>query len=152
MDPNAKRRTRLFTPDQIAPCGMNCGACSGYLAWSHDIPRKRGKISHCSGCRARKKRCAYLKGACGHFSEGKISFCFECPDFPCDHLRKIDLRYRTTYDFSFIRNLEEIRDRGMTAFLRRQTEEYRCVRCGVGVISIHNRRCFSCERIVHWRS
>jgi hypothetical protein len=31
--------------DLIAPCGMNCGICSAYLAYSRNIPRKKARLS-----------------------------------------------------------------------------------------------------------
>jgi hypothetical protein len=30
-----------FTPELIAPCGMNCGICKSYLAFSRGIPEKK---------------------------------------------------------------------------------------------------------------
>ncbi len=143
---------RMFTPDQIAPCGMNCGLCSAYLAFSHGIPKKRGKISHCSGCRARPKNCAYIKGQCRLLSSGKVTFCFECPDFPCTHLEKIDRRYQTTYGISFIGNLKEISDAGIGSFLQRQSELFLCRKCRTDVVSVHNNKCYRCDRVVHWKA
>ncbi len=144
------KHTSIFSPQQIAPCGMNCGACSAYLAFSHGIPRKRGAISHCSGCRARNKSCAYLKGACKRLSSGRVSFCYECREFPCQRLRSIDRRYRTIYGTSLIDNLVEIRDLGMGTFLKNQTDRYLCPKCGQAAVSIHNRKCFRCDRVKAW--
>ncbi|MFC1995459.1 DUF3795 domain-containing protein [Chloroflexota bacterium] len=45
----------------IAPCGMNCGICSGYLASKYDIKSKGIKMPYCIGCRPRDKKCAFLK-------------------------------------------------------------------------------------------
>jgi len=28
----------------IAPCGINCGICSAYLAYSQNIPKKKAKL------------------------------------------------------------------------------------------------------------
>lgn len=145
-------RKNIFTADQIAPCGMNCGVCSGYLAFIHAIPKARGKITHCSGCRARKKRCAYLKGYCEELADGLISFCYECQRFPCKRLQHIDNRYQSTYGASLIHNLEEVRDLGINAFLVNQTDRYLCRKCRKDVISIHNKKCFRCEKITNWRA
>jgi hypothetical protein len=145
-------RSSLFKGEQIAPCGMNCGVCSAYLAFSHSIPKKRGKITHCSGCRARKKSCAYLKMHCRPLSSGEVSFCYECRDFPCERLEHIDKRYRTTYGASLIGNLKEIRDAGIDSFLRNQTKAFLCRRCRKDAVSIHNKKCFRCDTIVSWRT
>ena len=146
-----RKGVSLFTADLIAPCGMNCGVCSAYLAFTHHIPKKRGQVWHCAGCRARNKQCSYLKGQCQLLSKGRVSFCSECPDFPCMRLKKIDNRYRTTYGISFIQNLEEIRDVGVEMFLDRQTKSFLCGRCRQDVLSIHNNRCYRCEKITSWR-
>ncbi len=37
--------TNKFTSELIAPCGMNCALCRGYIAYTHGIPRVRGKIT-----------------------------------------------------------------------------------------------------------
>ncbi len=135
----------------IAPCGMDCSTCSGYLAFINGIPKKRGRISHCAGCRPRNKQCAYLKGQCDLLRNGEVEFCFQCPDYPCERLRKLDHRYRTVYGTSPIRNLEEIRSIGVESFIRQQQERYGCTECG-GRISVHNKKCFRCQRIVRWNS
>lgn len=144
--------TIIFTPEQIAPCGMNCGVCSAYLAHSHNIPKVRGKIWHCSGCRARPKNCSYIKGQCRLLSKGLISFCYECQEFPCEQLRKIDQRYRTSYGVSLIGNLREVRDTGLLHFLKRQTAQFRCRECRKDAVSVHNRKCYRCDRITNLRT
>ena len=141
-------QANLFKQEQIAPCGMNCGVCSAYLAYSHSLPKKRGKITYCSGCRQRKKTCAYLKRDCQQLAEGKVSFCHECSEFPCTRLVHLDNRYQTEYGTSLIRNLEEIRSIGIESFLRNQTKSFRCQDCGDEAVSVHNKKCFACDTVV----
>jgi hypothetical protein len=52
-----------FTSDLIAPCGMNCGVCKAYLAYSRGVPYQKGHVSHCQGCLVRNKNCAFIKRA-----------------------------------------------------------------------------------------
>ena len=130
--------------DLIAPCGMNCGVCSSYLAWSHSVPKQKGKTSHCTGCRARDKKCAFIKRECPTLLNQRIEFCFECCGFPCHRLQRLDERYRKNYRMSMIENLEEIRRGGIEAFLSSQQARYRCARCG-GVVCVHNGQCHDCE-------
>ena len=137
-------------PELIAPCGINCALCSGYRAFIHQTPRKRGKISWCSGCRARNKQCAFLKKRCTRLGTSAVEFCTDCPDFPCARMNHLDELYRKYYAVSPIRNLEEIRDHGIARFLEFEWERHRCGRCG-GVISMHNRKCFACDQIISWR-
>ena len=134
----------------IAPCGMDCGVCSGYLAYSHNIPREKGKISYCIGCRPRNKKCAFLKRDCSLLRENKIDFCFECNAFPCDKLKLIDDRYRTKYGMSVVENLNYIKDNGIDKFLRNQKRKYKCFRCG-DTICIHNKKCYTCDTIISWK-
>lgn len=135
-------------PELVSMCGMDCNICSSYLAYSRNIPKERGKIHHCIGCRPRNKKCAFLKGKCPYYKE--IQFCFECEDFPCESLKTLDKRYRTKYNMSMIENLNEIKSNGINEFLKNQREKYRCPNCG-GVISVHNKRCYDCEKIESWR-
>ncbi len=135
----------------VAPCGMNCSTCSAYLAFINNIPKKRGKIFHCIGCRPRNKQCAYLKGQCGKLSKDKIDFCFECDRYACERLKKFDQRYRRSYQISPIANLEVIRTKGLQTFLQRERKLHGCPSCG-GMISIHNKKCFSCEKVERWKA
>ena len=134
----------------IAPCGMNCGLCSGYLAYTKGIPKKRGKISHCNACRPQNKQCAYLKGHCKLLRDSKIDFCFECSEFPCARLTHMDKRYRKNFNTSLIENLYEIRNVGLDIFIERQIEKNKCPNCS-DVISVHNGKCYNCNVIENWR-
>ncbi len=134
----------------IAPCGMDCATCSGYLAWRHDLPKKRGAISHCSGCRARDKHCAYLKAHCVPLSQRQVTYCFECPDYPCSRLTKFDARYRRTYGISPIDNLEVIQASGPEALIAEEQLRLACPRCG-DLRCVHNRKCYTCDDVKHWR-
>ena len=134
----------------IAPCGMDCAVCSAYLAYSHNIPRKKGKISYCIGCRPRNKQCAFLKKNCILLRENRIEFCFECDAFPCERLQHIDTRYKTIYGMSLIENLNYIENNGLDQFLKRQRIKYKCSKCG-DTICIHNKKCYTCDDIISWK-
>ena len=135
----------------IAPCGMDCSACSFYLAFINGTPKRRGSICHCTGCRPRNKQCAYLKGQCELLAKNKIDFCFECDRYPCERLRKFDQRYRRSYGVSPIENLEVIRAKGIDFFLRQQRKRHGCPHCG-GMISVHNWKCFACDKVQRWKA
>jgi len=129
---------------------MDCSLCSAYLAFLNSIPKKRGRISHCAGCRLRNKQCAFLKGHCERLKKGEVEFCFQCSIYPCERLGRLDQRYRRNFGMSLIQNLEDIRALGVAGFMREQQERYGCPTCG-GRISVHNKKCFHCERIVSWK-
>ena len=130
---------------------MDCGVCGAYLAYSKGLPRKRGAIIHCAGCRARRKQCAYLKGHCPHIGTGEVGFCYECAEYPCKRLRVLDSRYRRRYEMSLIENLDLIRDAGVQALIDRQQSRYGCAVCGQ-LRSIHNGKCYVCETVSNWRT
>lgn len=133
-----------FTLELVAPCGMNCGVCKAYLAYSRGVPKERGKTTHCSGCVPRQKKC-YIKRGCEQLSKSKIRFCFECERMPCKNLNRLDSRYRTRYGMSMVENLKEIKAKGMPAFLRTQEARFACPKCG-DVLSVHDGKCYACGR------
>jgi hypothetical protein len=128
----------------IAPCGMNCGVCSGYLALQHDVKSKGIKMSYCAGCRPRDKKCAFLKKQCQLLLNGQIKYCHECQDFPCYRLRGLDQRYKSLYRMSMIENLRSIKTNGISQLLQEQEKKWKCPECGE-VICCHNGLCFNCS-------
>lgn len=138
MEPTPK-----FTAELIGPCGMNCGLCKCYLAYSRGVPTKKGEVSHCSGCRIRNKNCAFVKRDCPRKVGKALSSCSECPDMPCERLAKLDEHYRLRYGAGFVENLKMIQEKGMDEFLKSQTEKYRCPSCG-DILSIHDGKCYAC--------
>ncbi len=139
-----------FSAELIAPCGMNCTLCSAYLANTIATPPGSRKMTTCSGCRPRGKRCAFIKRDCEQLSNGVINSCHECLSFPCEKLRKLDASYRRKYSYSMIDTLQMIKDRGLKATLEVQMERHKCPRCG-GVICIHNGKCYHCDEVKSWR-
>ncbi|MFC1913854.1 DUF3795 domain-containing protein [Chloroflexota bacterium] len=127
----------------IAPCGMNCGLCSRHLAFKNAIRNKGIRMAYCSGCRPRDRQCAFLKKGCNLLLGGQVQYCYECNDFPCANLLKLDKKYRTNFRMSMIGNLEYIRKYGITQFLDKQEEQWKCSNCGE-VICCHNGMCFKC--------
>lgn len=127
----------------IAPCGMNCAVCSAYLARQHDIRKQGIRRKYCDGCRPRGENCVFMRENCELLGKGLVNYCYECPDFPCPRLKRLDKRYRKNYRLSVIENLEYIRDNGMDKFLEKEAEKWQCPECG-GVICCHNGICFDC--------
>jgi len=127
----------------IAPCGMNCGICSGYLAFKHDVKSKGIRMPYCIGCRPRDKKCAFLKKRCNLLLSGQIQYCYECEEFPCQGLQHIDKRYRAFFRMSMIENLEYIKKDGIWRFLEKEEERWKCSECGA-VVCCHNGICYNC--------
>jgi hypothetical protein len=133
-----------ISEELIAPCGMNCALCSRYQSYVNHLKR-----SQCAGCRPRNEKCTYLFAKCtgiNNTAKGNAPFCFECSQYPCKQINRINDRYRKNYKMSMIDNLEYIQEKGISKFINEQYKTYRCSQCG-GLISIHNRKCFKCEPI-----
>ena len=127
----------------IAPCGMNCAVCSGYLAFAHDVKSKGIRMPYCTGCRPRDKKCAFLKKQCELLLADEVRYCYECVSFPCERLERLDNRYRTNFRMSMIENLKYIKKSGVGKLLEKEEEKWRCNECG-NIICCHNGICFNC--------
>lgn len=128
----------------IAPCGMNCSLCSAYQAMKNDSKSQGIKTPYCIGCRPRNKQCAYIYKQCALLRNKKITYCYECRDFPCHNLQTIDERYKKRYRMSMIENLQSIKKNGIEKFLKDQKEKWQCPTCN-GLICTHNGLCFKCD-------
>jgi hypothetical protein len=83
-----------------APCGLDCFNCVGYLANENPemigliaatlaITLEEAKKAVCKGCRNQKGNIPLAPMKCNVYpcvEKKNISFCYECPDFPCDYL------------------------------------------------------------------
>ena len=117
-----------ITQNLIAPCGMDCGICKAFLR-EHNPCRgcndaEGNKPKTIVNCRMRV--CAKRTGR----------FCCDCAEFPCEHLRHLDHRYRTKYGMSEIENLEYIREKGIRKFVERERRRWIS---GKGVFCVHDR-------------
>lgn len=129
----------------IAPCGMNCALCVAYQFQQHDLNAQGFHRTYCPGCLPRGKNCLHMGDNCEKLRLGQVRFCFECPDFPCKRLKRLDKRYRTKYHLSMIENLEFIRDHGLQDFLNAQAEKWTCEKCGMNMVCCHNGLCLACD-------
>jgi hypothetical protein len=112
----------------IAPCGMNCAICKAHL-------RQRNP---CHGCGETGNNNPPTRLYCRLRICDKRTgnFCYECAEFPCDRLRRLDLRYRTRYGMSQIENLEFMRKHGMNKFLKNEAERWISEK---GLFCVHDR-------------
>jgi len=133
---------RPIDAELVAPCGMNCALCRGYISFTHGVPWVRGKVTYCAGCVPRAKNC-YIKRNCRKLSKHEIQSCSECDEMPCKNLAHLDLRYRERYGMSMVENLKMLKAMGMDEFLKAQAERFRCPSCG-GVVCVHDGKCYDC--------
>ncbi len=123
----------------IAPCGMNCALCLGYL-------REKNRCAGCRGEDGTKPRSCTLCSlkTCERRTAGTGDYCFACDGkYPCARLRRLDQRYRTKYGMSMLSNLGFIQEFGVEEFLESERQRWTCAECG-GVICVHRENCLFC--------
>lgn len=128
-----------FDHSLIAPCGMNCGTCIGFM-------REKNRCNGCwSNTSSKPKSCTQCSVRnCDNLAVTKSKFCNECESFPCKRIKQLDKRYQTKYRTSFIQNLETIKEIGITNFLIKETIKWTCPECGA-TLSCHRSNCLYCN-------
>ena len=87
-----------------------------------------------------------LKKYCRALIKKEIEYCYQCNDFPCKQLQKLDNKFRKRFDMSMIDNLEIIKEYGKKKLLHKQEEKYKYLKYG-GVICLHNSKCYYCDTL-----
>ena len=126
-----------------APCGIYCGACRQYLVLKKNQLKQRGFKRGCEGCRIRNKNCVFIRRDCPALKKNQIEYCYECEMFPCQNLQKMDDLYQNKYAVNMIGNLEQIKKKGVEAWLQEQKVLYTCPKCG-GEVCVHDEECYDC--------
>ncbi|MFA5421334.1 MAG: DUF3795 domain-containing protein [Bacilli bacterium] len=134
----------MLKSDLVAPCGMNCGLCLSFQFREYDLNRHGFHRRYCPGCIPRGENCSFMAKSCELLKKGLVRFCFECEQFPCPRLKRLDERYRTKYHLSMIENLQHIKERGMDDFLASQEKRWQCPNCGQ-VECCHTNSCLACD-------
>ncbi len=130
--------TELSPAELIAPCGINCGVCLGYL-------REKNK---CCGCRStgsnKPNHCFTCRIVlCEHLKNTSSGFCYDCIKYPCQRMKQLDKRYRLKYNMSILENLSFIKSSGVQKFADAEKIKWLCPRCG-GSICVHRGFCLKC--------
>lgn len=129
-------------PNQIenmmfAPCGMNCMVCYKHCyskkACSGCLKSDVGKPEHCRKCKI--KSCIEEKG---------LTYCYECPGFPCKQMKSLEKSYNIRYGESIIQNSLFVKANGIAVFMEQQLNRFTCPCCG-GIISLHDAECSECK-------
>jgi len=105
---------------------------------------KEKNLKHgCKGCRIQDKKCSWIKKDCALIRKKQIAFCFECDDFPCANLKKLDQRHVCDDKISLITNLKRIQSIGPRQWLKEQEEKWSCPECG-GNVCVMDKECYDC--------
>ena len=132
-----KMPTEKIDTVMFAPCGMSCLVC--YKHCYHKKPcagclnSDMGKPEHCRKCKI--KDCIKGKG---------LSYCFECPDYPCKLIKKLEKSYNKRSQANLMEKSEIDRQHRLEKIMEQQKEKYTVPKCG-GIISIHDRECSECQ-------
>ena len=124
----------------IAPCGMNCAICLGYIREENKCQGCRNLSpnfsSYCSKCIIRN---------CDFFKTTKSQFCFDCKKFPCTRLKNLDKRYRLKYGMSMLENLDNIKNLGIKDFISNENKRWKCSNCGK-TLCVQRKECLYCKK------
>lgn len=135
-------KAKTISEDLIAPCGMNCRLCWGYIRDKNRCPGCLGNESE-GGQKSKHRTTCRIKN-CAQIVSGKAKYCSEsCHGFPCARLRQLDKRYRTKYVMSMIGNLKMISKVGLKGFVRKEAMKWTCPKCGC-IICVHRPTCLAC--------
>ena len=124
----------------IAPCGMNCGICIGHLRDKRPCggcfkKDAENKPKHCRSCAIAN---------CESLAKTESGFCYDCEQYPCARLKRLDNRYRSKYGMSMLENLEYIQNNGLDKFLINEDSRWTCKVCGSG-LCVHRSHCLNCN-------
>lgn len=136
------KKNTTIPVDLIAPCGMNCRLCWGFIREKNSCPgclridNQETQKSKCrSSCKIRN---------CEHITKGKTRYCSDrCDSFPCARLKQLDKRYQARYGMSMIENLEMIDESGIRKFIQNEKRKWTCPECG-DLICAHKPACLCC--------
>ncbi|MEI6765640.1 MAG: DUF3795 domain-containing protein [Bacteroidota bacterium] len=128
---------KTTTPNRLDTyCGLYCGACVVYQAncngtatrLTDEFGLKPDDVT-CNGCRSSvNSNCAKSCRIKPCAQENNVEFCFECPDYPCNHL--VEFKNDKYLHRSFvINNLEEIKKSGYKKWTEEQQKRWKCAEC-----------------------
>jgi len=136
---------------EMGICGLYCGACTTYRAYKDKDLTLLNKLAAvrnvsvekiaCDGCLSPNYRlylplesrdCDFRKCA----QEKKVTWCFECADFPCKRLNDFS-RDGKAHHTAVIDNLKEMKILGVDEWLKIQEKRWQCP---------------NCSKKLHWRT
>lgn len=138
-----------MTQDSTKPvgiCGLFCGTCPAYLAHRENDVAELGKASQvmgvpieqirCDGCLSQRvmPHCADCKHGFRRCSaEKKVTWCFQCTDFPCQRLQdftNVHIVDGISHHASVIEDGYYMKEHGVEQYVEKQQSAMCCFRCG----------------------
>ena len=141
-----KRKPKQDIRELVGICGLYCGTCPDYLAYRENDVEQLHKISQETGIPVEEIRCdGCLSGKvfplcieCRHSFrqcavEKKVTWCFECHDFPCQRLKDfkdIHVVNGISHHVHVIEDLRHMKEHGIEQWAKEQKRAGRCQKCG----------------------
>lgn len=142
MKKTQRKKSIAIPTDLIAPCGMNCRLCWGFIRENNTCPGCQRINSYESDKSKYRTKCIIRN--CEQLAKGFARYCSEsCDRFPCTRLKNLDKRYKTKYGMSMIENLKMIQESGIRKFIQNEKLNWICPECG-DLICVHRPACLSC--------
>ncbi len=136
----------MVNRELLAPCGLYCGACGAYIATRDDNDRLRAGMAKvfgcapeeidCQGCQS-EVRYAHCQTCAIRACAGEKGFegCYQCGDFPCEHIEALGARFPHTVAHQVImRTIPQWRELGTEAWVATEEARYTCPSCGQGLM------------------
>jgi hypothetical protein len=130
----------------VGICGLYCETCPYYLAYRENDLEQLQKTSQesgipieeirCDGCLSDKvmRRCVECRhGFRKCAGDMKVTWCFQCPDFPCERLKSftaVHIVDGMSHHAHVIDDLQYMRDHGIEQWVQKQEKAGRCPQCG----------------------
>jgi hypothetical protein len=131
-------------PNELAPCGVFCGACPSFNKTCLGCPSERREQKRKSkwGCRIR--RCCY--------EEKNLKICGDCQQFPCDEVKRKLLNshpgeMKFKYRHEIPENMKVLRELGLKEYLKYQKQRWSCPFCS-GTVRFYEYKCDNCQKTV----
>lgn len=131
-------------PNELAPCGVFCGACPSFDTTCLGCPSESREQKRTSkwGCKIRK--CCY--------EDKKIDFCCFCTQFPCKKINKKlldshpgEMKFR--YRHEIPKNMEILKEMDLMDYLNYQNQRWSCPSCR-GTVRFYHYKCDTCGKEV----
>jgi len=132
----------------VAPCGLYCGACSGYLTTNGLRPGSGSSkpAMECDGCLGGGRtighvsNCAIRKCAT---AKSKTQRCSDCPEFPCDIITDFN-NDGITHHGEVLENLRQLRAMGIKDWTKHEMDRWRCSKCPT-TLAWYDAECPNCK-------
>ncbi|MFC2035316.1 DUF3795 domain-containing protein [Chloroflexota bacterium] len=130
----------------VGICGLYCGTCPSYLAYQENDIEELERISQrlgiavsevrCDGCLSDKvmPHCVDCRwGFRGCSRDKEVTWCFQCPDFPCQRLRDfldVHIIDGISHHALVIEDLQHMKEHGIQDWVEKQEKAGHCPHCG----------------------